>query len=192
MVAVNSTMLALGSPAPEFDLPNTHQDQATVRLSDFQSNPVLVMFICNHCPFVLHLFPRLAELANHAQDKGIKVVAISANDEVAYPQDGPDAMAAFAQQHGFEFPYLFDQSQAIAKAYQAACTPDFFLFDAEHKLRYRGQMDGARPGNSVLVDGRDLQAAIDALLNGESINEAQIPSIGCNIKWKPGNAPDYF
>ncbi len=192
MVAVNSTMLALGKPAPDFQLPNTRQQGQVIGLADYQNQPLLIMFICNHCPYVLHLLPSLSELANAAQRQGIGAVAISANDVEHYPQDGPEPMRDFAQANGFEFPYLYDESQQTAIAYEAACTPDFFLFDAEHRLRYRGQMDGARPSNDIPADGSDLQAAIDALLTGQVVSESQIPSIGCNIKWKPGNAPDYF
>ena len=191
MSATSSTMLALGGVAVPFELPNVASDHSVVSLSDFSAKPVLIMFICNHCPFVLHLLPCMAELANTAQSNGIGVIAISSNDALAYPQDGPQAMHEFAKQHGFEFPYLYDESQSTAKAYQAACTPDFYLFDGDHRLCYRGQMDGARPGNSVTVNGADLQAAIDALLSGSQIAQQQLPSIGCSIKWKPGQTPNY-
>jgi len=192
MVAVQSTMQALGSAAPNFDLPDTRGSNHQVRLEDLQAKPLLVMFICNHCPFVVHIAERMASLANEAVDKGFAVVAISANDAQSYPQDGPDAMAKFAERYGFNFPYLYDQSQEVAQMYSAACTPDFFVFDADHLLRYRGQMDGARPGNPIAVTGDDLSAAINAIYSDLPVDQVQIPSIGCNIKWKVGNEPDYF
>ena len=192
MVAVNSQMLALESQAPSFALPDTTNELSMVKTSDFAGQALLVMFICNHCPYVLRLMPGLAELGNWAQQQGLGVVAISANDQSAYPQDAPNMMTSFAERMGFEFPYLFDDSQDVAKVYQAACTPDFYVFDADHRLRYRGQMDSARPGNDLPADGSDVRAAITAIVNGEQVNQDQIASIGCNIKWKPGNQPDYF
>jgi hypothetical protein len=150
------------------------------------------MFICNHCPYVIHIAERMTELANDALKKGFAVVAISANDALNYPQDGPVAMSQFARRYGFNFPYLYDESQQITKAYEAACTPDFFVFDANCLLQYRGQMDGARPGNLVEVTGDDLAAAINAVHSGHATNSHQVASIGCNIKWKEGNQPDYF
>jgi len=142
------------------------------------------MFICNHCPFVLHVMPELAELANKFTTQGFAVIAISSNDVSTYPQDGPKHMAMFADQNGFEFPYCYDQSQQVAKAYDAACTPDFFVYDKQHKLRYRGQMDNSRPGNDLPVTGHDLKAAMQAILEGKLPDPNQQPSIGCNIKWR--------
>jgi peroxiredoxin len=190
-------MRALGLLAPDFTLPNLNRfmpgkGDASVSLSELSAKPLLVMFICNHCPYVIHIAERMAELANDAVKKGFGVVAISSNDVLNYPQDGPEAMAVFAHRYGFDFPYLYDESQQVAKAYAAACTPDFFVFDASHALQYRGQMDASRPGNSVEVTGNQLAAAIDAVYSGGAINQQQIASIGCNIKWKPGNQPDYF
>ncbi len=191
MAAVNSTMQALGTPASDFSLNNVI-DNEVVSLKDFKAKPVLVMFICNHCPYVVHIAERLSLIGNRALANGFAVVAISSNDADAYPQDGPAPMRDFAADYGFKFPYLFDESQAVAKAYGAACTPDFFVFDAAHKLQYRGQMDGSRPGNSVPVSGDDLSAALDAVASQKNPSAQQIASIGCNIKWRPGNAPDYF
>lgn len=190
MVRTASTMLPLGSSAPGFSLPNV--DGRTVSLSDFSGRPLLVMFLCNHCPFVLHLKQALAEFSKEYQARGLDVVGISSNDAEAYPQDGPDAMKQFAREAGYTFPYLFDETQGIAKAYRAACTPDFFLFDSDRKLVYRGQFDDSRPKTDIPITGRDLRAACDAVLDGEPIHEPQLPSIGCNIKWKPGHEPDYF
>ena len=150
------------------------------------------MFICNHCPYVLHLIEPLVKIANKAQEDGFGVVAISANDVDVYPQDGPEQMRRFADQHGFDFPYLFDETQSVAKAYRAACTPDFFVYSRQHRLQYRGQMDGSRPSNNHPVDGQDLTAALQAVLAEKPTTEKQTPSIGCNIKWRPGNEPDYF
>lgn len=197
MAAVQSTMRKLGSSAPDFTLPNLNSStaseiDASVSLSELAGKPLLVMFICNHCPYVIHIADRMTELANDALKKGFSVVAISANDALNYPQDGPVAMSQFARRYGFNFPYLYDESQLIAKAYEAACTPDFFVFDANCSLQYRGQMDGARPGNSVEVTGDDLAAAINAVCSGHATNPHQVASIGCNIKWKAGNQPDYF
>jgi len=192
MVAVQSTMQALGLVAPDFNLPDTRSPGTRLRLDGVRAKPLLIMFICNHCPYVIHITKRMTAIANEAVDKGFAVAAISSNDAQKYPQDGPEAMAEFAQQHGFNFPYLYDETQTVARVYGAACTPDFYLFDADHRLRYRGQMDGARPGSSVAVSGDELSAAITAIYSGKAVNEHQVPSIGCNIKWKPGNEPDYF
>ena len=191
MVATSSTMLALGAQAAPFELPDVSNNNAPIGLSNFDGKPVLIMFICNHCPFVLHILPQMVELANTAKSNGIGVVAISSNDVQSYPQDGPEHMNALAYEVGFEFPYLYDQSQSVASLYRAACTPDFFLFDQDHALVYRGQMDGARPGNGVAVTGDDLSSAINSLLNGTEISKQQIASVGCSIKWKPGNKPGY-
>ena len=191
MAAVESQMLPLGSPAPAFTLPDA--DGAMHSLDDAAgSRAYLVMFICNHCPFVKHIADELAQLGAAYKAQNVAVFAINSNDIENYPADGPEKMKQEAAQRGYTFPYLLDAGQDIAKAYQAACTPDFFLFDADRKLAYRGQLDGSRPGNSVPVDGSDLRRAIDALLSGEAVPEDQVPSVGCNIKWIAGNAPDYF
>jgi len=191
MVSVPSTMLELGTLAPDFSLPDT--EGRTVSLDDLDdAKAVLVMFICNHCPYVKHVQGELARLGRDYGPRGVALVAISANDAVAYPADGPDQMKEEKARVGYPFPYLFDATQAVAKAYRAACTPDFFLFDGEQRLAYRGQLDGSRPKNDVPVTGRDLRAALDAVLAGRPVPPDQIPSIGCNIKWKPGNAPGYF
>lgn len=191
MVKTASTMLPLGSPAPEFSLPNV--DGKTVSLSDFRDAPgLLVVFMCNHCPFVIHLRDALAAFAREYQEKGLAIVGISSNDVAAYPQDGPEAMKVEAESAGYTFPYLYDETQEVAKAYHAACTPDFFLFDKNHALVYRGQFDDSRPQSGIPITGADLRAACDAVLNGQAVPEDQKPSIGCNIKWAPGNAPEYF
>ncbi|HXK12271.1 MAG TPA: thioredoxin family protein [Vicinamibacteria bacterium] len=187
----STMMLPLGAPAPAFDLP----DPAGRRwsLAGFErSEALLVAFICNHCPFVKHVRSGFASLAAEYQRRGVAVVAIAANDAQAYPEDGPEGMTAEAKEAGYTFPYLFDETQDVAKAYGAACTPDFFVFDRQRRLFYRGQMDGSRPGNPVPVTGKDLRAALDALLAGRPSPEDQRPSIGCNIKWRPGNEPAYF
>lgn len=191
MAAIQSTMQSLGSVASSFELPNTQHKNARVSSLDFHGKPLLVMFICNHCPYVIHIAERMSAVANEAVDKGFAVVAISANDAQNYPQDGPVAMAEFAKRYSFNFPYLYDETQVVARNYGAACTPDFFVFDADHKLRYRGQMDAARPGSPLEVTGDDLSAAINAIYLNAPVNDKQIPSIGCSIKWKAGNQPDY-
>ncbi|QDT34910.1 thioredoxin family protein [Thalassoglobus polymorphus] len=190
MVKTASTMMPLGSDAPAFSLPNI--DDSVVSLSNFNEKPVLVIFMCNHCPFVIHLREALAAFGKEYQGKGLNVIGISSNDVENYPQDGPDKMKEEAASAGYTFPYLYDETQETAKAYGAACTPDFFLFDQDHKLVYRGQFDDSRPQSGIPVTGADLRAACDALLAGEPVIEDQKPSIGCNIKWKEGNAPDYF
>ena len=191
MALLNSVMAPLGTPAHDFHLPGV--DGKMYSLESFKDKKVLaVIFMCNHCPFVLHLREELARSLKRYQGRGLAVVAISSNDVEAFPQDGPELMAREVEELGFTFPYLFDETQSVAKAYTAACTPDFFLFDKERRLVYRGQFDGSRPGNDLPVTGADLGAAVEALLEGNSISPAQWPSIGCNIKWKAGNEPDYF
>jgi len=190
VVKTASTMLPLGTTAPEFSL--TATDGSTVSRSDFTGKPLLVIFMCNHCPFVIHLREALAAFADEYMAKGLAVVGISSNDAEAYPQDGPDKMKEEAASAGYHFPYLFDATQEVAKEYSAACTPDFFLFDADHKLAYRGQFDASRPGNGKEITGSDLRAACDAVLAGNDPSDNQMPSIGCNIKWKPGQEPAYF
>lgn len=190
MAVTPSTMLELGTTAPPFSLPDT--DGATVSLDDFgSSQALLVMFICNHCPFVKHVRHELGRLAGDYQPRGLAVVGISSNDTERYPQDGVDAMKRLKEELGWSFPYLLDETQAVAKSYRAACTPDFFLFDRERRLAYRGQLDESRPGNGIPVTGRDLREAIEAVLAGRPVPSDQRPSIGCNIKWVPGNEPEY-
>lgn len=191
MARTPSTMLELGTHAPEFALPDTHG--RLVRLSDFESSPALVVvFMCNHCPFVIHIREELAAFGREMRARGVAMVGINSNDAVAYPDDRPERMREEASAHGYVFPYLYDESQDVAKAYRAACTPDFYLFDRERRLVYRGQFDDSRPGSEVPVTGADLRAAVDALLSGAGIPPGQKPSIGCNIKWRPDGAPDYF
>jgi len=183
-------MLDIGTRAPDFDLPEPVSGNS-VKLSDYEHNPLLVVFSCNHCPYVLHLLQSFSDYAREIQKQGLSVVMINANDIENYPQDSPENMIELAQQYGFEFPYLYDASQQVAIAYQAACTPDFFLFDASHRLVYRGQYDAARPGNDEAITGVDLRAASQALLNSAAITAQQMPSMGCNIKWRAGNEPQY-
>jgi len=183
MALTPSTMLPLGTLAPNFELPDVVSGNA-VSLADFSSKQaLLVMFICRHCPYVVHLRDELAKLGRDYAESALGIVAISSNDAVSYPDDAPKSLAEMATTLGFNFPMCYDESQAVAKAYSAACTPDFFLFDAERKLAYRGQLDDSRPGKGT-PDGRDLRAAIDAVLAGTPVPEPQKPSIGCNIKWK--------
>jgi peroxiredoxin len=191
MVKTASTMLPLGTAAPDFSLPDP--SGKTVSLADFTDSPVLlVAFICNHCPFVKHVAEGLSKLVKDYQPQGLAAVAINANDATVYPDDAPAKMADEIQQRGYTFPYLYDATQNVAKAYRAACTPDFYVFDRQRKLVYRGQLDGSRPGNGIPVSGADLRAALDAALAGRPPQAEQKPSIGCNIKWRPGNEPDYF
>lgn len=191
MARTPSTMLDLGTPAPRFALPDAVSGKV-VSLDDFKSSPaLLVMFICNHCPFVKHVRSELASLARDYAARGLATVAVSSNDAEKYPDDSPAKMKAEAADAAYPFAYLFDESQETAKAYRAACTPDFYLFDRSRLLVYRGQLDDSRPGNGVPVSGKDLRAAIDAVLAGKTPPSRQIPSLGCNIKWKPGNEPDY-
>lgn len=190
MAVTPSTMRALGSKAPEFRLPDT--EGVLVSLSDFEDSPaLLVIFMCNHCPFVKHILDKLVELVKNYQRQGAAVVAINSNDAENYPEDRPEMMAEIAKEKIFTFGYLYDKNQDVAKAYHAACTPEFFLFDKGKKLVYRGQLDDSRPGNDIPTTGKDLSAALDALLKGEDISAEQKPSIGCNIKWKKGNQPEY-
>jgi peroxiredoxin len=189
MAAVESRMLALGTSAPDFSLPD--YTGRLWQLADLTGDQgMLVAFVCNHCPFVRHLRSEFTRLAHDCMERGLAVVAIASNDIDKYPQDGPKGMAEEARSAGYRFPYLLDESQTVARAYQAACTPDFYLFDAERKLVYRGQFDASRPGNGVPVSGADLRAACEALLDGRPVPPQQKPSVGCNIKWKPGNEPE--
>ena len=190
MVAVNSTMMALGTAAPAFSLPTPNGEM--VSNTDFVGKPLLVMFICNHCPFVKHIAAELADLGCAYGEKGVGVVAIQSNDVANYPDDSPEKMKVESADRGYVFPYVHDETQDVAKAYGAACTPDFFLFDADHTLAYRGRLDESTPGNNLPVNGRDLRAALEKVLAGEAAPDDQKPSIGCNIKWKPGSAPEYF
>ena len=191
MVRTPSTMLPLGTIAPDFSLPNV--DGRMVGYADAAGlRGTVVMFICNHCPFVKHVADGLAHLGRDYAGKGIGLVAISSNDVATHPADSPEQMVREAEDRGYPFPYLYDESQAVAKDYHAACTPDFYLFDAERRLVYRGQLDASRPGNDVPVTGADLRAAIDAVLAGRPVAAEQRPSLGCNIKWKAGHEPPYF
>jgi peroxiredoxin len=190
MVLTPSTMTGLGTKAPDFALTGT--DGRAHSLKDFTGKKaLLVMFICNHCPYVKHVAAELARVGREYSPKGVGVVAINANNAAAHPDDSPAKMIEEAKSRGYTFPYLYDESQAIARAYKAACTPDFFLFDADRHLVYRGQLDGSRPGNGVPVTGADLRAALDSVLAGKPVSPNQRPSTGCNIKWKPGNEPDH-
>lgn len=184
-------MLPLGTPAPDFRLPDPNGK--LVSLADFAGQPaLLVMFLCNHCPYVKHVRFELAKLGRDYAAPGVGIVGISSNDATNYPADGPALMAREAKVAGYNFPYLYDESQTVAQAFHAACTPDFFLFDQGRRLVYRGQLDASRPGNGIPVTGQDLRAALDALLAGKAISAKQTPSLGCNIKWRLGNEPDYF
>jgi len=186
-----STMLPLGTAAPDFRLPDTNGK--TVSLADFKNAPaLLVVFMCNHCPYVKHIRQGLAQLGRDYQAKGAGIVGINSNDAANYPADSPAKMKEEMHVAGYTFPYLYDETQAVARAYRAACTPDIYLFDKEKKLVYRGQFDDSRPGNGMRVTGMDLRDALDAVLGGKPVAKEQIPSIGCNIKWKSGNEPDYF
>jgi peroxiredoxin len=191
MAATPSTMPPLGMKAPDFTLPDHKGKEWSLR--DFEgAQALLVAFICKHCPFVVHIRQEFGGLAKEYQERGVAVVAVASNDTDKFPEDGPAGMAEEAMEGGYTFPYLFDETQEVAKDYQAACTPDFFLFDTGGTLVYRGQFDDSRPGNDVPVSGKDLREALDATLAGTPVPEEQRSSIGCNIKWKPGNEPDYF
>jgi peroxiredoxin len=192
MVRVPSTMAALESAAPSFSLPDAGTGRA-VSLGDFAEAPaLLVVFLSNHCPFVKHIADELGAFSRDYVARGLAMVGICSNDVEKYPDDGPEEMAREAESRGYAFPYLFDESQEVAKAYCAACTPDFFLYDADRRLVYRGQFDDSRPSLDVPVTGADLRAACDAVLAGERPSAEQVPSVGCNIKWKPGNNPPWF
>ena len=191
MAETPSTMAPLGMKAPDFRLPDVVSGR-TVSLDDFKSAPaLLVMFICNHCPYVKHVREHLTQLVRDYQPRGLAVAGISSNDVAQFPDDGPEAMKAEARAAGYTFPYLFDETQAVAKEYRAACTPDFFVFDKDRRLVYRGQMDDSRPSSGRPVTGKDLRAALDAVLAGHPIPADQRPSMGCNIKWREKNAPEY-
>jgi peroxiredoxin len=190
MALTPSTMLPLGTAAPDFQLPDTNGKITT--LAALKDKPaLLVVFMCNHCPYVKHLRAGLAQLARDYEPRSVAVVGINSNDAVNYPEDSPAEMAVEVQSAGYIFPYLYDASQAVAKAYRAACTPDFFLFDRGRRLVYRGQFDASRPGNGIPVTGKDVRAALDAVLAGKPPSTMQSPSMGCNIKWKRGNEPEY-
>ncbi|HLZ33231.1 MAG TPA: thioredoxin family protein [Nitrospira sp.] len=190
-MAMASVMLPLGTTAPPFALRDLVSGQLYSLDSFAGKAALLVMFICRHCPYVQHVEEEIARLGRDYRDKRLGIIGISSNDPVNYPEDAPDRLKEMAQRLGFEFPFCFDESQEVAKAYKAACTPDFYLFDAERRLVYRGQLDDSRPGNNKPVTGRDLRAAIDALLAGKPVDANQKPSIGCSIKWKPGHAPPH-
>jgi peroxiredoxin len=187
MVLTPSRMLDLDTPLPDFALPDTAG--RLVRAADFQDQPLLVVFLCNHCPYVKHVKEEYARLGRDLAGSGVAMVGINSNDVTTHPADAPDKMAEDARAFGYTFPYLFDEDQRVAMAFRAACTPEHYLFDARHRLVYRGQLDDSRPNNGKPVTGRDVRDAVRALLAGESISMQQIPSIGCNIKWKPGNEP---
>ena len=189
MARTPSTMLPLGTPAPDFSLVNV--DGQTVSLGDLADAPALLaIFMCNHCPYVIHIADQLSEFAREYMAQGVAIVGINSNDVANYPADSPEQMVAEAEKRGYAFPYLYDETQEVAKSYQAACTPDFFLFDKDRKLVYRGQFDSSRPDSGIPVTGEDVRAALDALLAGQSVATDQKPSLGCNIKWKPGNEPE--
>ena len=192
MALVSSNMLALGTGAPDFALPEPSTGETQSR-SRFDGAPaMLVVFLSNHCPFVKHLADHFAGVASEYQARGVAVVGINANDVASYPDDSPGKMVDEVARRGYTFPYLFDESQKVAKAYRAACTPDFFVFDGDRRLVYRGQYDGSRPSSDLPVTGTDLRAALDAVLAREAPPAEQVPSVGCNIKWKAGNEPDWF
>jgi len=196
MAAVNSTFnIKIGQQAPDFTLPTALGEEVSLKDAKGEKG-TMILFACNHCPFVVMLAKEVGEFAKKYESKGIKTIVISANDVENYPQDAPEHMVTFAKESGWDFPYLYDESQEVAKAYYAACTPDFFLFDGNLGLTYAGQFDSERPakygGSGNACTGEDLSAAVDALLSGQAPLKQQTPSIGCNIKWKPGNAPSYF
>lgn len=191
MALKESTMLALGTALPNFALPDV-RSQEIIRPKNFENrSALLVMFICRHCPYVVHVQEELTRLAEDYEGKNLGVVGISSNDVAGYPADAPPRLKEMAEELGWKFPYCYDESQAVAKVFTAACTPDFFLFDGQRHLVYRGQLDASRPGNGKPVTGQDLRAALDAALAGRPVTVQQCPSAGCNIKWKPGNEPEY-
>jgi len=191
MVAVNSLMVPLGTEAPNFELPTP--EGKVYKLEDFKDKKgLLIIFMCNHCPFVKHVIKEIVNIANEYMKKDIAIIGINSNDFEKYPDDSPQKMVEFIEYMGIPFPYLIDETQEVAKLYKATCTPDFFLYDSDFKLYYRGQLDSSRPGNNIPVTGEDLRNALDSLLAGNPPPENQKPSIGCNIKWKPDNEPDYF
>ncbi len=184
MVKTASSMLPLGTHAPDFTLPDPQNGELKGLQSLRGTKGTVVMFICNHCPYVIHVAPELARLGREYIDKGINFIAINSNDVINYPDDSPEKMVLEVQKQGYSFPYLFDESQKIAKAYQAVCTPDFFVFDDQLSCVYRGQLDDSRPGNQIALSGQDLRAALNCLIEGKEVNPDQKPSVGCNIKWK--------
>ena len=193
MVETASTMLPLRTKIPEFSLPDAVSGEGVCPVDFASEQALLVMFICNHCPFVQHVIDELGQVATDYQNRGVGVIAINSNDVEAHPNDGPENMKRLAEEKGWDFPFCFDESQAVAKEFRAACTPDLFVFGTDRRLLYRGQLDDSRPGNDVPVTGDDLRAALDAALDGRAIPDTeQKPSVGCNIKWKEGNAPEYF
>lgn len=192
MVRTESMMLELGTQAPDFQLPEPATGRS-VSLADFEdASALLIIFMCNHCPYVKHIAGALADFAREYQPKGLAVVGINANHVEGYPDDSPEKMVEEVKSRGYVFPYLYDETQGVAKAYKAACTPDFFLFDKRRQLVYRGQFDESRPRSDLPVTGQDLRAAVKAVLSGRPLSSEQRPSIGCNIKWKSGNEPNYF
>lgn len=191
MALTNSTMLSLGTSLPSFELPDVVSGNKISSVGFSGKSGILVMFICRHCPYVVHVQDELARLGKDYAEKGLGIVAISSNDAGNYPDDRPEQLKAMAQELGFTFPYCYDEGQEVAKAFTAACTPDFFLFAGNQQLVYRGQLDDSRPGNGKPVTGKDLRGAIDAVLGGHSVSQEQRPSVGCNIKWKFGNSPSY-
>lgn len=184
MAFTESTMLPLGTAAPNFELPDTVSGKAVSLADLYPARAVVVMFLCNHCPYVVHVNPEISKIALDYKPKGVNFVGISSNDVEKYPADSPEKMKATAQEAGYSFPYLYDESQEVARAYDAACTPDFYIFDQDKILVYRGRLDGSRPGNQIPLSGADLRAALDAVLEGRPVTERQYPSGGCNIKWK--------
>ena len=192
MVRTASTMLPLGTIAPDFQLPDVVSGKTLSLAQLTEHKALLIMFICQHCPFVKHIQQQLAQIGKDYKDKPLSIVAISSNDVANYPNDAPEKLQKMAMDLEFNFPYCYDETQEVAKTYTAACTPDFFLFDRDNKLVYRGQLDDSRPGNDIPVTGQDLRSGIDLILSDRPIDFEQKPSIGCNIKWKPGNEPSYF
>jgi peroxiredoxin len=190
MALKESNMLALGTKAPEFSLPDTVSGKQMSFRNVEGPMGTVVMFICNHCPYVIHVNPEVTRLANDYLPRGFGFVAISSNDVEKYPQDGPDEMKTFAAQNGYTFPYLYDETQEVAEAYDAACTPDFYIFDNQQNLVYRGRLDDSRPGNGIPLSGNDLRAALDDLISGKPVSDIQYPSAGCSLKWKPGKGPN--